>query len=121
MINCHSLTIIAWTAVLSIAGCLNTVPSEARQMPKLDASPTRGKVLQLTNGDLMCYVRLVDARGKTYDIGANFDICQQTKFINRKVTLTYRRSKVNDCQSAAPCGKTRTEDLIVKMKLVGKK
>jgi hypothetical protein len=90
-------------------------------MPKLGASPKQGKVLQLTNGDLMCYVELVDARGKKYDIGAEFDICRQTKFINKQVMLTYKRGKVNDCQSAAPCGKTRTEDLIVKMKLVNKK
>ncbi len=121
MINRHSLTAIALTAMLSIASCLNTVPSEARQMPKLGASPKQGKVLQLTSGDLMCYVRLVDARGKKYDIGADFDICQQTKFIDKQVKLTYKRSKVNDCQSASPCGKTRTEDLIVKMKLVNKK
>jgi hypothetical protein len=121
MINRYSLTTIALTVMLSIASCLNTFSSEARQMPKLGASPKQGKVLQLTNGDLMCYVQLVDARGKKYDIGADFDICQQTKFINRKVMLTYKRGKVNDCQSAAPCGKTRTEDLIVKMKLVGKK
>ena len=121
MLNRHSLTIIAWTVILSIASCLNTVPSEARQMPKLGASPKQGKVLQLTNGDLMCYVKLVDARGRKYDIGAEFDICQQTKFINKQVTLTYKRSQVNDCQSAQPCGKTRTEDLIFKMKLVSKK
>ncbi|WP_295617227.1 hypothetical protein [Chamaesiphon sp. GL140_3_metabinner_50] len=121
MINRHSSITTAWVAILVIASCLNTAPSEARQMPKLGASPKQGKVLQLTNGDLMCYVQLVDARGRKYDIGADFDICQQTKFINRKVTLTYKRGKVNDCQSAAPCGKTRTENLIVKMKLVNKK
>jgi hypothetical protein len=121
MINRHSLTTIAWTAMLSIASCLNTFPSEARQMPKLGASPTKGKVLQLTNGDLMCYVQLVDARGRKYDLGAEFDLCQQTKFLNKQVMLTYKRSQVNDCQSAAPCGKTRIEDLIVKMKLINKK
>ncbi|WP_310481290.1 hypothetical protein [Chamaesiphon sp. VAR_48_metabat_403] len=64
MINRHSLTTIAWKVILSIASCLNTVPSEARQMPKIGASPKQGKILQLTNGDLICYVQLVDARGK---------------------------------------------------------
>jgi hypothetical protein len=72
MINRHSLTTITWTVILSIASCLNSFPSAARQMPKLGASPKQGKVLQLTNGDLMCYVELVDARGKKYDIGAEF-------------------------------------------------
>ena len=54
----------------------------------------------------MCYVDLVDARGKKYNLGANFDICNQTKLVNKQVKVTYKKDNVNDCQSAEPCGKT---------------
>ena len=66
----------------------------------------------------MCYVDLVDARGKKYNLGANFDICNQIKLVNKQVKVIYRKDNVNDCQSAEPCGKTRVENLIVKMQPV---
>jgi hypothetical protein len=52
-------------------------------------------------------------------LGAVFEICEQAKkFQNKKVTLTYKKIRVSDCQSAEPCGKTRKEMLIVKMKAI---
>jgi hypothetical protein len=69
----------------------------------------------------MCYVDLIDRRGKKYNLGANFEICNQTKFLDRQVRITYQRNKVNDCQSNEPCGKTRVENLIVKLKLIDRK
>ena len=66
----------------------------------------------------MCYVDLVDARGKKYNLGANFDICNQTKLVNKQVKIIYRKDNVNDCQSAEACGKRRVENLIVKMQPV---
>ncbi len=120
MINFQSLGTTVWAVMFFIASCSSTFPVEARQMPKLGSSPDRGKVLQLTNGDLMCYVKLVDARGRKYNIGAKFDVCQQTNFVNKQVMLTYKRSRVNNCQSAEPCGKTRIQNLIVNMKLIDK-
>jgi hypothetical protein len=105
---------------ISITGAslLLTLPSHARKPVKVNSYPTSGKVLNLTNGDLMCYLELVDARGKKYNLGANFEICHQTKLVNKQVKLTYKMGNVNDCQSADPCGKTRVENLVVKMQLV---
>jgi hypothetical protein len=83
--------------------------------------PQTGKVVKLTQGDLMCYVDLLDARGKKYNIGADFTICEQTKLLNKRVRLTYKRIRVNDCNSNESCGKTRLKNAIVKMTLVSAK
>ncbi len=105
-----------FTGLILSIHLLQPIASEANKQPKLTSFPPKGKVLKLTNGDLMCYVDL-DVRGKKYHLGADFDICNQTKFLNKQVQLIYQRSKVNDCQSNEPCGKTRVENLIVKLKL----
>ncbi len=83
--------------------------------------PTKGKLLKLTNGDLMCYVDLTDASGKKHHLGADFAICNKSQLLNKQVQLTYKSLRVNDCQSNEPCGKTRTEQAIVKMSLVSGK
>jgi hypothetical protein len=115
----HYLTTVTCTGLVIIAGILDVSPSEASKPTKPNSFPTSGKVLKLTNGDLMCYVE-INTRGKIYHLGADFDICNQTKLLNQQVRLNYQRSKVNDCQSSEPCGKTRIENLIVKMKLIPK-
>lgn len=106
---------IAATAVLPLS------PSIANPSSKSKSYPTTGKVVNLTNGDLMCYVDLIDERGKKQMLGADFEICQQTRLLTKRVRLTYQRRNVNDCQSASPCGKTRVENLIVKMRSISKK
>ena len=112
-----SYSLVTTFCVISIVAnsLFHTLPSHARKPVKVSNYPTSGKVLKLINGDLMCYVDLVDARGKKYNLGANFDICNQTKLVNKQVKVTYKKDNVNDCQSAEPCGKTRVENLIVKM------
>jgi len=82
--------------------------------------PQIATVTSMTNGDLMCYVTLVDDRGiKHESVGATFEICNNEKtFLNQRVNLIYGRVRVNDCQSAEPCGKTRWATLITQMKLV---
>jgi hypothetical protein len=120
MMSCRLATTICAISI-AITSQLYTLPSHARKPVKVSSYPTSGKILKLTNGDLMCYVDLVDARGKKYNLGADFEICNQTKFLNKQVKLTYKQGNVNDCQSADPCGKTRVENLVVKMQLVTKK
>lgn len=114
-------TIKSFAGLIVAVSLLQAFPSDASKLVKVDPFPPSGKVLNLTSGDLMCYVDLSDSRGKKYNLGASFEICNQTKFVNKQVKLTYKRSKVNDCQSNEPCGKTRIENLIVKMKLVPRK
>ncbi len=110
---------------LVIFSLLLTLPSTAGNSthPLTTASgrgnaPTSGKVLKLIRGDLMCYVDLIDARGKKHNIGADFAICERTEFLNKQVRLTYKRIRVNDCPSNESCGKTRLKNAIVKMMLV---
>jgi hypothetical protein len=101
------------------ASLSHNIPSDAAQ--KSDKSvviPTSGKLLKLVNGDLMCYVDLVDARGKKYhSLGANFEICNQTKLLNKRVKLTYKWVRVSDCQGIEPCGKSRLAYLISTMRV----
>ncbi len=82
--------------------------------------PTIATVKKMTNGDISCYVDLIDQKGKKYEqVPASFDICEKEKaYLNKKVTLTYAKQKVNDCQSAEPCGKSKIVTLITKMKVV---
>jgi hypothetical protein len=80
--------------------------------------PRNGTVLKMTNGDIMCYIELRDVAGRKHTLGADFSLCENpNKFLNRRVKLTYQRAKVNDCESAEPCGKTRWETLVVRLKL----
>jgi hypothetical protein len=117
--NIHHSLVTATCCGLILASNLLPLISRAANKSKSKSFTTIGKVLNFTNGDLMCYVE-VQAHGNNYNIGANFDICRQTQFLNQQVQLTYQRSKVNNCPSNEPCGKTRLENLIVKMKLAPK-
>jgi hypothetical protein len=93
----------------------NTKQASSRQ-------PTVGTVKSMQNGDLLCYVILVDENGTEHNVGADFDICAQEKaFLNKKVRVYYETVSVSDCQSAEPCGKTRKESIATKMEILGKK
>lgn len=69
----------------------------------------------------MCYVDLLDARGKKHTLGADFPICERTQLVNQLVSLTYRIVQVNHCQGNDRCGKTIAKNLIVKMRLLRRK
>lgn len=81
--------------------------------------PNVGTVKSMVNGDLMCYVKLVDENNIAHEVGAAFDICaNQNTFLNQKVRVSYERVSINDCQSAEPCGRTRQESIITRMELI---
>jgi hypothetical protein len=91
----------------------NTTKKNTRKQPKV------GIVKELVNGDLMCYVTLVDKKGVEHNVGATFEICaDEKKVLNKKVRAVYQIQSVSDCQSAEPCGKTRKESIITKMEVV---
>ncbi|QDL06864.1 hypothetical protein DP113_02110 [Brasilonema octagenarum UFV-E1] len=96
------------------------VSHTAVQAQKPVPKPTVATVKSMSNGDLMCYVNLVDEKGKQYNsVGASPEICAKEKrFLNKKVQLSYSQASVNDCQSAEPCGKSRIETLITKMQII---
>ncbi|HEY9890348.1 MAG TPA: SH3 domain-containing protein [Candidatus Sericytochromatia bacterium] len=93
----------------------------AAQPRNAAAQPQVATVKSMVNGDLMCYVTLVDENGIKYrEVGATFEICaKKDAFLNKKVNLVYAKVSVNDCQSAEPCGKTRQQTLILQMKVAG--
>ncbi len=101
------------SSFIFLSTSLAAVPADAAT--KL---PRNGTVLKMINGDIMCYIDLRDVSGNKHTIGADFELCNKPKkFLNRRVQITYARVKVNDCQSAEPCGKTRWETLAVRLKL----
>jgi len=80
--------------------------------------PPSGTIKEMQNGDLKCYVSLVDGNGKLHEgVGATFDVCEPDKYVNKNVNLFYELENVNDCQSAEPCGKTIKEWLITKIEI----
>ncbi|BAY83928.1 hypothetical protein NIES267_34220 [Calothrix parasitica NIES-267] len=81
--------------------------------------PKIGTIKRIEQGDLACYVNLIDEQGKEHNINADFDICpQKEQFINKKVKLSYKILPFNDCESNEPCGKTKKESAIVKMEVI---
>ncbi|MCC5642698.1 hypothetical protein LC607_06990 [Nostoc sp. CHAB 5824] len=91
---------------------------KVNEVPK--GKPRLGTIKDMQNGDLKCYVTVVDEKGKLYEsVGASFDICEPEKYVNKKVQMYYGLENVNDCQSSEPCGKTIKEWLITKLEIRG--
>ena len=81
--------------------------------------PTIGTVKSMVQGDLKCYVTLVDENRIERNVGASFEVCDQQKtFLNKKVRNSYEILSVNDCESIEPCGKSKQESLITKMEII---
>jgi hypothetical protein len=84
-------------------------------------NPIFGTIKDMQNGDLKCYVSVIDESGKLSEsIGAVFDVCEPNKYVNKKVKMYYALEEVNDCQSSEPCGKTIKEWLISKIEIQDK-
>jgi hypothetical protein len=84
-------------------------------------NPIFGTIKDMQNGDLKCYVSVIDESGKLYEsVGAVFDVCEPNKYVNKKVKMYYALEEVNDCQSSEPCGKTIKEWLISKIEIQDK-
>ena len=107
---------IPLSIALGITYLANPAASQARNPT---AHPRVATVKNMVNGDIMCYVTLVDDKGIRYEsVGATFEICENRDiFLNKRVNLAYEVASVNDCQSAEPCGRTRRETLIAQMTL----
>jgi hypothetical protein len=82
--------------------------------------PRTGKIIKMTNGDLMCYLEVKDSQGKVHNVGASFEICEQQKLLNKRVRFTYKKMPISDCQSAELCGKTRMETIVVRMQTLSR-
>jgi hypothetical protein len=114
-------SIFGLTASLVATSTLSSISLPVVAQPRNTvAQPSVATVKKMVNGDLMCYVTLVDRNGVKYDnVGATFEICAKKKtYLNKNVKLVYRQVSVNDCRSIEPCGKTRRQSLIVQMNII---
>lgn len=103
---------------IATPGC-GSGPAESQAVDPSEL-PSVAIVTGLTPGDLMCYADVTDDEGKTYTLGATFEICaEEALFIGQRVRLSYEDVSVNDCESAEPCGKSRLETLIMGMQVIG--
>lgn len=102
-----------------IAFLLVVIVAALASAPNTPNLPSQGKIIGMQNGDTMCYLTVVDAKKKEHNIGADFSICEnEKKYLNKKVKFFYQVASVNDCESADPCGKSRKETLVHKVKIM---
>jgi hypothetical protein len=104
---------------LCFALILGSVVPAAAQTPHLEEHPTVGVVESVVNGDVLCYLTIVDDEGDRYEnVGATFDICaEQDRFLNQRVSLEYRQVRVSGCQGAEPCAVTRLETVVTEVNI----
>jgi len=76
-----------------------------------------GKVKSMQAGDVACYVDLIGDDGKTYQSLANFEICDKTRLIGKRVNIYYEQGNVMaaSCEGDMDCRKTETVWIINKM------
>jgi hypothetical protein len=98
---------------------INTQTKTNSTKESSSVKPEIGTVKSIEQGDIICYVSVVDEKGKTHNLSASFEICEgREELLNQKVRLSYEVANLNDCQSAEPCGKTRKETIISKMEII---
>ncbi len=116
--NFSSLCLGASLLAFSTIG-FSSSADQAQAVQKI-IRPSVATVKSMVNGDISCYVDLVDAKRRSYkQVPASFDICAKEKtYLNKKVKLTYDKRKVSACQSNEPCGKSKVVVLITKMSIV---
>ncbi|MBE9194550.1 hypothetical protein IQ219_04280 [Synechocystis sp. LEGE 06083] len=91
-------------------------PLHAQQVEVETELPAVATITDLINGDLACYVDLVDGQGNPYQgLYATFEVCEQAALIGQTVKLIYQPASFNDCDSNEPCGKSKTELAIVQI------
>ncbi|APB33590.1 protein of unknown function DUF1311 [Gloeomargarita lithophora Alchichica-D10] len=97
------------------AGVVLVVLNVQAQTPTQDPMPGqfRGTVNEVVNGDLLCYVTLTTTEGR-FTVGASFDLCEP-QWVGQEVDFGVAPGRVNDCESAEPCGKSQDLLLIVGM------
>ncbi len=78
-----------------------------------------GTVTELQAGDVACYITLKPDQGDPVHEMADFDICEQTSLVGRKVSLTWEEANVlaAECQGDVDCGKSDKVWLISAVKI----
>jgi hypothetical protein len=83
---------------------------------------TRGLLIELQAGDVACYVTLKDDQGKTFEELAEFEICERTELLKKRVALSYVLGTVmaDSCQGDMDCKDSKTVALIHQIALAAK-
>jgi len=98
---------------------MNPFPLFARAASQ--GKQTTGKLVNLENGDVACYLTLVDARGKQFIEMGEFSLCfQKPSPIGRRVQLTYEFANVlaDECQGNPDCGKSQRVALVTSIRML---
>lgn len=79
---------------------------------------TIGVLKSAESGDIACYLSLVDDQGIGFDEMADFEICEMTSLIGKRVLLKYEMANVmsDECQGDPECTKTRSVPLVISAK-----
>jgi hypothetical protein len=117
--NPLKLSLLGFCTSVFAASAIGFVANPSAVQAQKIQRPSVARVTELSNGDLACYVTLVDSKRKSYNMVGNFDFCAKEKtYLNKRVRLTYGKTRINDCQSAEPCGKTKVVTAITKMQVI---
>ncbi len=117
--------VFAFTVVTASAcGDQASQPPAATPAATPTAAPPPGKpasatVTELVAGDAACYVTLKPDTGEAVTEMAEFEICEKTELVGRKVDLTWKQGEVlaAECQGDVDCGKTDKVWLITAVKV----
>lgn len=76
-----------------------------------------GTVKSMQAGDVACYVDLIGDDGKIYQSMANFEICDKTRLIGKRVNIFYEQGNIMaaSCNGDMDCRRTETVWIINKM------
>ena len=80
-----------------------------------------GRVTELVAGDVACYMTLRDDKGVEFQEMAEFEVCERTSLVGKRVALTYALEQVlaDECQGDPDCGKSKTVALVKQVKVIG--
>lgn len=116
---------LALVALLPVAGdAVAKQPaggSVAEPVLSAEEHPVVGRLVEVSQGDLMCYADILTPDGRTqYGLPASFALCDTgPRHFDLAVRLLYAFQTVADCESAEPCGRTHGLFLIDGVRVLG--
>jgi hypothetical protein len=117
-------TVYAVLAALAVFPFAATAQSPGTVKVGKEIKKTVGVVTELQAGDVACYLTLKDDKGAVFHEMGDFEICEKSSLIGKRVTLTYKMGNVmaDECQGNPDCMKTRRVPLVTAVKVMdGKK
>lgn len=97
--------------------------AKKRAIAKKPSLPTKGKVVGFEMGDLACYIKVVDDKGKTHHLNGVHSLCPKDKksWRNKRVALSYKKLRMLNCPVDMKCKpKSKIVQMVAKMTLLSK-